>query len=106
MVFIRVLTASVLILMSSLRVYSDDAKAAFDRAARAEKQGRLDAAYESFKRAYFLKPKNARYLEAYLRSRASAGEAHIRQGLQLRDEGKLEEALDGYRGVGFSPGHT
>src|SRR6267378_4080978 len=90
---LRIMLASILILAISAPTYSDQAKAAYNRGVRAESQNQTDAAYEAYKEAYALKPKDPGYMAAYLRSRASAAAEHVRKGLLLRDNLKLEEAL-------------
>src|SRR5437667_11757 len=90
---LRIILASILILAISAPTYSDQAKAAYTRGVRAESQSQNDAAYEAYKEAYALKPKDPKYISAYLRSRASAAAEHMRKGQLLRDNLKLEEAL-------------
>ena len=90
---LRIILASILILAISAPTYSDQAKAAYTRGVRAESQNQNDAAYEAYKEAYALKPKDPKYMAAYLRSRASAAAEHMRKGQLLRDKLKLEEAL-------------
>ncbi len=90
---LRIILASILILAISAPTYSDQAKAAYTRGVRAESQNQNDAACEAYKEAYALKPKDPKYMAAYLRSRASAAAEHMRKGQLLRDKLKLEEAL-------------
>ena len=93
MMRLRVVLASILVLALSVPSYPDEAKAAFKSGVRAESQKQYDAAFESFKKAYSLKPKEPKYVTAYLRSRASAGAYHVINGLKLREELKLQESL-------------
>jgi general secretion pathway protein D len=90
---LRIMLAAILILAISAPTYSDQAKAAHSRGVRAESQNQKDAAYEAYKEAYALKPKDPKYIAAYLRSRASAAAEHMEKGRSLRDNLKLEEAL-------------
>src|SRR5437879_13923391 len=90
---LRIILASILILAISAPTYSDQAKAAYTRGVRAESQNQNDAAYEAYKEAYALKPKDPKYMAAYLLSRACAAAEHMRKGKLLRDKIKLEEAL-------------
>jgi general secretion pathway protein D len=90
---LRIMLAAILIMAISAPTYSDQAKAAYSRGARAESQNQNDAAYEAYKEAYALKPKDPKYIAAYLRSRAAAASEHMRKGQSLRDNLKLEEAL-------------
>src|ERR1700674_2080364 len=93
MMRVRVLLASLLVLALSVPNYPDEAKAAFKRGVRAESQKQYDAAYESFKQAYVLHPKEPKYVTAYLRARANVGALHVSNGLKLRDNLKLQESL-------------
>ena len=90
---LRIMLAAILIMAISAPTYSDQAKAAYSRGVRAESQNQNDAAYEAYKEAYALKPKDPKYIAAYLRSRAAAAAEHMRKGQSLRDNLKLEEAL-------------
>jgi general secretion pathway protein D len=90
---LRIMLAAILIMAISAPTYSDQAKAAYSRGVRAESQNQNDAAYEAYKEAYALKPKDPKYIAAYLRSRASAAAEHMQKGRSLRDNLKLEEAL-------------
>src|SRR6202521_509631 len=90
---LRIMLASIMILAISAPTYSDQSKAAYTRGVRAESQNQNDAAYEAYKEAYALKPKDPKYLAAYLRLRASTAAEHVRKGQLLRDNVKLEEAL-------------
>lgn len=93
MMRLRVLVASLLILALSPPNYADEAKSAYKRGVRAESQKQYDAAYDSFKQAYELNAKEPKYVTAYLRARANAGALHVSNGLKLRDNLKLQEAL-------------
>src|ERR1700686_672215 len=93
MMHLRVILASIMILAISPPIYPDQANSAYKRGVRAEGQKQYDAAFESYKQAYTLKPKDARYIAAYLRSRAYAAEEHVRSGQLLRDNSKFQESL-------------
>jgi len=93
MMHLRVVLASILILAINAPAYSDQAKAAYARGVHAESKTQYDAAYEAYKEAYALKPKDAKYVAAYLRLRTSAAAEHVRKGQLLRDNLKLAEAL-------------
>src|SRR6266478_3266909 len=90
---LRIMLALILSIAISAPTYSDQAKAAYSRGVRAESQNQNDAAYEAYKEAYALKPKDPKYIAAYLRSRAAAAAEHMQKGRSLRDNLKLEEAL-------------
>jgi len=93
MMRVRLLLASLLILAFSAPNYPNEAKAAYKQGVRAESQKNYDEAYESFKQAYALNRKEAKYVTAYLRARANAGTQHVSNGRKLRDNLKLQEAL-------------
>ena len=52
-----------------------------------------EAAFDFFRQAYQLKPKDLRYRAAFEHSRFDAGAEAVHRGQQLREEGKLQEAL-------------
>jgi general secretion pathway protein D len=89
----RLFLCSVVILALSVRTYSDDASAAFSRGNRAESEKHYDLAYESYKQAFALKPRETKYITAYLNARTVAANEHIKNGQKLRDALKLQEAL-------------
>lgn len=93
MIRLRVVLASILILGLGLPSYSDEAKSAYERGKRAEIKLDYDAAFEGYRQAYSLKPKEPKYITAYLRSRASAAAQHVKTGIKLRDDHKYQEAL-------------
>jgi len=93
MMRVRVLLATLLILALGVPSFPDEAKAAFNRGVRAESQKEYDTAYDSFKQAYALNPKDPKYVTAYLRARATAGALHINNGLKLRENHKLQESM-------------
>lgn len=94
---LRLVLASILILTLSPVGFPDGAKAAYNKGVRAESQKQYDAAYEFFKQAYTLKPKDALYEMAYMRARASAAAQHLSNGLRLRNDQKLQEAIAEFR---------
>jgi general secretion pathway protein D len=93
MMRVRFLLFSLLILALSAPNYPDEAKAAYKRGVRAESQKNYDEAYQSFKQAYTLNRKEAKYVTAYLRARANAATQHVNNGRKLRDNLKLQEAM-------------
>jgi general secretion pathway protein D len=93
MMRVRVLLAALLILALGVPNYPDEAKAAFNRGVRAESQKEYDTAYDSFRQAYVLNPKDPKYVTAYLRARANAGSLHVSNGLKLRENQKLQESI-------------
>jgi general secretion pathway protein D len=78
-------------------VLAESAEHAYRAGERAEKKNDYDAAYEAFKEAHERRPNDPKYMAAYLRLRFYAGGQHIHAGDQLRDLGKLQEALAEFR---------
>src|SRR5271170_3368859 len=71
----------------------DSAQAAFDKGQDAEARQNYEQAFDYFKQAYNLKPKDLRYRTAFERTRFLAASAEVHRGQILRDAGKLDEAL-------------
>lgn len=88
---LRVLITFVVIVC--LPGYADKANSAYKRGVQAETQDKYDVAYENYKEAYGLKPKDPKYLAAYARLRFYAAAEHVHAGELLRDNGKLPEAF-------------
>src|ERR1700730_11361366 len=90
---LHIIVTSIFVMALSLPVSADEATSAFKQGASAEAQNSYDAAYEAYKQAYDLKPKNPKFLAAYTRMRFYAATEHVRTGQLLRDKGKLTEAF-------------
>jgi general secretion pathway protein D len=71
----------------------DSAKTAYEHGQDAEARQNYEQAFEYFKQAYNLKPKDLRYRTAFERTRFLAGSAEVHHGQVLRDAGRLDEAL-------------
>jgi general secretion pathway protein D len=71
----------------------DSAKAAYAKGVDAEARQNYEQAFDYFKQAYSLKPKDLRYRTAYERTRFLSASSHVHRGQILRDAGKLDEAL-------------
>src|SRR6266852_2120387 len=93
MKLLRTALASILILAICAPTYSDQANSAFKNGARAESHTQYDAAYEAYGQAIRLKPKDPKYMVAYLRVRILAAAEHLQKGKLLRNNLKLQEAL-------------
>ncbi len=59
----------------------------------AEARQDYEKAFDYFKQAYNLKPKDLRYRTAFERTRFYAASSHVHRGQVLRDAGKLDEAV-------------
>jgi general secretion pathway protein D len=89
----RLLSIFLAVSMVTLLVAADSASSLYSKGEDAEARQDYETAYADFLQAYKLKPKNAAYRASMERTRFLAGAAHVKRGLQLRDSGKLEEAL-------------
>src|ERR1700686_4091201 len=71
----------------------DSATALYEKGADAEARQHYEQAFDYFKQAYNLRPKDLRYRTAFERARFLAASSHVHRGQILRDAGKLDEAL-------------
>jgi general secretion pathway protein D len=76
-----------------LPAIADKAKNIYEKGQDAEARQNFEAAYDFYKQAYDLKPKDLRYRSSFERMRFQAAASMVHRGQGLRDEGKLEEAL-------------
>jgi general secretion pathway protein D len=86
----------VLLLLCLLPVLAktvDSAKALYDKGQDAEARQNYEQAFDYFKQAYNLKPKDLRYRTAFERTRFLAASSEVHRGQILRDGGKLDEAM-------------
>ena len=72
---------------------TDGAKTLYEKGTDAEARQNYEQAYDYFRQAYDLKPKDLKYRAAYERTRFLAAASHVHRGQLLRDAGKLDEAL-------------
>src|ERR1700694_2384921 len=79
--------------MSLIGAAADKAKSLYNQGQDAEARQNYESAYDFFKQAYDLKPKDLRYRTAFERTRFLAASALVHRGQILRDAGKLDEAL-------------
>ncbi len=80
-------------LLAALPAVADKAKSLFARGSDAEARQNYDQAYDFYKQAYDLKPKDVSYRAAYERMKFRAAAEHVHKGQQLRESGKLAEAM-------------
>src|SRR5271155_1444591 len=71
----------------------DSAKKLYEKGVDAEARQNYEQAFDYFKQAYDLKPKELRYRTAYERTRFYAASSYVHRGQILRSAGKLEEAV-------------
>jgi len=72
---------------------TDKAKALYEKGQDAEARQHYEEAYDFYKQAYDLRPKDLRYRAAFEHSRFEAAAAVVHRGQLLRDDGKLDEAV-------------
>jgi general secretion pathway protein D len=82
-----------LMVLAALPAMASTASALYKKGQNAEIRQDYVAAYSYYLRAYNLKPENLSYRIATLRTRFEAGAQLVDRGRQLRDQGKLTEAL-------------
>ncbi len=78
---------------------ADKAKSLYAKGRDAEARQNYEAAFDFYKQAYDLKPKELQYRTAYERTKFLAAASHVHRGQILRDAGKLEEALKEFEGA-------
>src|SRR5260370_4573574 len=76
---------------------ADKAKSLYAQGQDAEARQNYESAYEFYKQAYDLKPKDLRYRAAFERSRFQAASSHVHRGQKLRDDGNMDEAVVEFR---------
>src|ERR1700693_4205725 len=77
----------------TLPAIADKAKDLYAKGQDAEARQQYEAAYNFFKQAYDLRPKDLRYRTAFERLRFEAAASIVHTGQKLRNDGKLEEAV-------------
>ncbi len=82
-----------LTILVALPAAADKAKSLFNQGKDAEARQNYEAAYDLYKQAYDLRPKDLAYRAAYERLRFLAAASMVHKGQLLRDAGKLDEAL-------------
>jgi general secretion pathway protein D len=82
-----------LVAIAALPALADKAKDLYDKGKDAEARQQYEAAFDLFRQAYQLKPKDLRYRAAFEHSRFDAGAEIVHRGQKLRAEGKLQEAV-------------
>ncbi len=82
----------------------DSAKALYEKGTDAEARQNYEQAFDYYKQAYNLKPKDLKYRTAFERTRFYAASSHVHRGQIMRDAGKLDEALVEFqRGLEIDP---
>ena len=81
------------VVVLTLPAAADQAKSWYQKGQDAEARQNYEQAYDDYKQAYDLKPKNLGYRASFERLRFLAGASHVHRGQLLREAGKLDEAL-------------
>src|ERR1700683_2652166 len=99
----RLMPAAVvlLVVVAILPAIADKAKTDDDKGSDAEARENYETAYEFYKQAYDLKPKDLRYKSSFERMRFKAAATIVHHGILLRDQGKLQEALGEFQKAAF-----
>jgi general secretion pathway protein D len=74
-------------------VAADKAKDLYAKGQDSEARQQYEAAYDFYKQAYDLKPKDLRYRASFEHARFEAAASIVHRGQKLREEGKLDEAI-------------
>jgi general secretion pathway protein D len=82
-----------LLVAVTLPAAADQAKSLYNKGRDAEARQDYEKAYDNYKQAYDLKPKELRYRSAFERMRFLAAAAKVHRGQLLREAGKLQEAM-------------
>ncbi|HWR34462.1 MAG TPA: cohesin domain-containing protein [Clostridia bacterium] len=93
----RVAVVLLIALVATLPAAADKAKSLFEKARDAEAHQNYELAYDYYKQAFDLKPKDLKYRVSYERTKFLASASHVHKGQLLRDAGRLEEALIEFR---------
>lgn len=89
----RLAGLSLLVALLTLPAFADKAKGFYNKGQDAEARHNYEDAYNFFKQAYDLKPKDLRYRTAFERTRFEAASSIVHHGQQLRDDGQLDAAV-------------
>src|ERR1700724_3144151 len=87
-------TLAFVLLFSSIVTVGESVRSLFNKGVKAEARQDYEAAYEFYKEAYTRNPTDLKYRVPYERTRFLAAAVKVRKGQRLRDQGKLQEALD------------
>jgi general secretion pathway protein D len=82
-----------LVVLAILPAIADKAKNLYEKGQDAEARENYEAAYDLYKQAFDLKPKDLRYKSSFERMRFKAAATIVHRGQKLREDGKLQEAV-------------
>ena len=86
-----------LVAIVTLPAIADKAKDLYAKGQDAEARQHYEEAYNFFKQAYDLKPKDLRYRSAFERLRFEAAASIVHDGQKLREDGRLDEAVAAFQ---------
>ena len=86
-------TLCLLVVAATLAFAAESAKSLWEKGQDAEARQNYEQAFELYRQAYELKPKELRYRASYERTKFLAAASHVHRGQVMRDGGKLQEAL-------------
>ncbi len=90
-----------LVVIAILPAIADKAKTIYEKGQDAEAREQYETAYEFYKQAWDLKPKDLRYKASFQRMRFKAAATVVHHGILLREQGKLQEALGEFQKAAF-----
>src|SRR5712692_5721626 len=90
---IRPAAVLLLVITVTLPLAADKAKSLYSKGKDAEARQNYELAYDFYKQAYDLKPKDLLYRTSFARMRFLSAASHVHRGQLLREAGKLDEAL-------------
>jgi general secretion pathway protein D len=102
-------TTWLLLLVCSLAILAlaESHRSLYNKGKDAEARQDYVAAFEFYRQAYQQKPKELKYRIAFQRTRFLASAAHVNKGQDLREQGKLEEALQEFvYAAGIDPSNS
>ena len=82
-----------LALFATIPALADGARDLYKKGRQAEARQQYEEAYRYFKQAYDLHPENTDFRSSFVRTKFLAAAAHVHHGQELREDGKLSEAL-------------
>src|SRR5690348_3845194 len=85
--------AFLLVVVATVPAAADKAKSLYSQGQDAEARQNYEAAYDFYRQAFELKPKDLRYRATYERVKFLAAASHVHRGQLLRDSGKLDDAM-------------
>jgi general secretion pathway protein D len=95
---IRPATITLLVVAMTLPIgAAESAKSLFNKGKDAEARQNYEAAFDFYKQAYELKPRDLAFRASYERTRFLAAASHVHRGQLLREAGKLQEALNEFQ---------